>query len=184
MTPTNLYEKAREIDPIEAIDQSIQCAWEKLSRAYDVSTCRPDFQYLLSGVDLANAEQAAQELVAAMLQEIMENVGRFTPWYRLPARAFGMYSMREPTTNQIHWLLAPEAVQKWRGILVELAGVIDRYRGLIQAVVMVEALMERAPEDPCLAASCGCDPPRLIYLRKSILDQVTIVCDNCQQVYA
>jgi hypothetical protein len=184
MTPTHLIEHARQVDPIETVEATIHDAWEALCQAYEVNACGPDFQYLLRGVDLSNAEQAAQELVASMLLDIMENVGRFSPWYRMPARAFGVFSVREATTNQIHWLLAPEARQKWSALLGNLSNLLERYNGLIRAMVMVDSLMDAAPEDPCMAATCACDPPRVIYMRKSVLDQVTIICDSCQQTYS
>jgi hypothetical protein len=174
----------RAIDPVEALHASLERAWWCLSQAYDTTTSMPDLSSLFAGVDLSRPEQAAQAVVVSMLQEVMEAVGRFSPWYKQPARAFGLTSVREPLSLRSYWLLAPEAAQRWRDILEQLSGVIRRYSGLIQAMLLVEDLMgDISADDPCVTARCACWPPRTVQLRKSVLDKAEIICENCSQPF-
>jgi hypothetical protein len=144
----------------------------------------PELPALFAGADLSRPEQAAQSVVVSMLQEVMEAVGRFSPWYRQPARAFGLTSVRDPLTARTRWLLAPEAAQRWRDILEQLVGVIRRYSGLIRAMILVDDLMGDLPgDDPCVTARCTCWPPRSILLRKSVLDKAEILCEVCLQPF-
>ena len=120
----------------------------------------------------------------SMLQEVMEAVGRFSPWYKQPTRAFGLTSVRDPSSLRAHWLLAPEAAQRWGDILEQLCGVIRRYSGLIQAMLLVDDLMgDISGDDPCVTARCACWPPRSVQLRKSVLDKAEIICENCLQPF-
>lgn len=174
----------RAIDPVEALHASLERAWDSLCQAYDATACIPELSDLLAGVDLSRSEQAAQMVVVGMLQEVMEEVGRFSPWYKQPARAFGLTSVRDPISGQPHWLLAPEAAQRWREVLEELSGVIRKYSGLIRAMLLVDDLMGDLPaNDPCILAHCACWPPRSIQLRKSVLDKAEIICENCLQPF-
>lgn len=174
----------RAIDPVEALHASLERAWGSLSQAYDITTSIPDLSSLFAGVDLSRPEQAAQAVVVSMLQEVMEAVGRFSPWYKQPARAFGLTSVRDPLSLRTHWLLAPEAAQRWRDIVAQLGGVIRRYSGLIQAMLLVDDLMgDISADDPCVTARCACWPPRTVQLRKSVLDKAEIICENCSQPF-
>ena len=183
MASMNAVKQPREIDPIEEINGILKRAWYTLSSAYDISTCMPDLQVLFAGVKLNEPCLAAENLVASMLLEIMECVGRFSPWYKKPARAFGVIRMLDPGAKQSRWLLAPEAAQKWDAVINQLAEAIHRYHGLIQVMILVDSLMDDLPGDPCVSASCQCEPPRTIHLRKSILKHADITCDSCLQPY-
>jgi hypothetical protein len=111
-------------------------------------------------------------------------VGRFSPWYKQPARSFGLTSARDPLTQRTRWLLAPEAAQRWQEVLEPLTGVIRKYSGLIRAMLLVDDLMGDLPvNDPCVMAHCTCWPPRAIQLRKSVLEKAEIVCDECLQPF-
>jgi len=173
----------RTIDPVEVLWETIERAWTAICRAYDVTACLPDMQTLFSQVNLSSPNQAAEAVLVVMLQEVVESIGRFSPWYKQPARAFGLTSTRDTKTNRIKWMLAPEAVQRWRGVLVPLADAIRKYSGLIRAMVLVDDLMADIDSDPCITARCGCTPPNTIQLRKSILEKTEIVCDKCLQHY-
>ncbi len=182
MAPTETTERA--IDPVEALHASLEQAWGCLTQAYDATTSMPDMSSLFGGIDLSRPEQAAQAVVVSMLQEVMEAMGRFSPWYKQPARAFGLTSVRDPLSLLTHWLLAPEAAQRWRDILEQLSGVIRRYSGLIQAMLLVDDLMgDLSGDDPCVTARCACWPPRSVQLRKSVLDKAEIICENCLQPF-
>lgn len=183
MTPSIAQEATRDLDPVETIHELLQRAWNELSAVYDVSTCLPDLNILFPGIDLDDPRKAAESLIAGMLLEIMENISRFSPWYRVPARSFGVISFRDPSTRQTRWLLAPEAVQRWNHLIGPLTEMIQRFGGLLRAMVLVDGLTESLPGDPCVQASCRCIPPRTIYLRKSILEKAEIICDTCLQPY-
>lgn len=174
----------RATDPIEALHASLERAWISLSQAYDVTAGIPDLSSLFAGADLARPEQAAQAVVVSMLQEVIEAVGRFSPWYKQPARAFGLTSARDPVSLKSHWLLAPEASQRWQDVLEPLGGVIRKYSGLIQAMLLVDDLMgDTSWDDPCITAHCTCWPPRSVQLRKSVLAKAEIICEHCQQPF-
>jgi hypothetical protein len=171
------------IDPVELINQVIEDAWEEISSNYDVSGCAPDLQDLFRGVDLADPRRAAEALVVSMLQEVGERVGRFSPWYKRPARAYGLTSMRDKRTNRVHWVLAPEAVLQQKNVIETLETMITKYSGLIQALVLVANLTEDFPGDPCVTAQCACYPPLRVQLRRSVLEKAQIVCEQCQQPF-
>jgi hypothetical protein len=101
----------------------------------------------------------------------------------MPARAYGLTSMRDRTTNQVSWRLAPEAVQKWEAILKPLSAAIERYSGLIEAIILVDDLMLDKLEDPCVVARCSCVPPREIRIKQSILEQAEIQCELCRSAF-
>jgi hypothetical protein len=181
MSPTDTVD--RIVDPIEAINTSIEKAWRAVCRAYDESACLPEMQVLFDGADLSRPNQAAETVIVNMLMEVIENVGRFSPWYKRSARAFGLTSVREGQANRVRWLLAPEAVQKWQEVIAPLATVIRKYNGLIRAMVLVDDLMQDIPGDPCVTARCGCNPPHVIQLRLSVLAKTEIICETCMQPY-
>jgi len=181
MVPTDTVDQV--IDPIETLNATVESAWVTLCKAYDVSACLPDVQTLFEGVDLTRPNQAAESVVVVMLLEVMEGVGRFSPWYKMPSRAFGLTSVRDGKANKLRWMLAPEAVHKWQEILTPLSAVIRKYSGLIRAVVLVDDLMQDLPGDPCVTARCGCTPPRRIQIRRSVLTKAEILCDACLQPY-
>ena len=182
MASTETIERAK--DPVEALHASLERAWESLNQAYDSLACMPGLPELFTGADLSRPEQAAQAVVVSMLHVVMEAAGRFSPWYKQPARAFGLTSARDPLTQRARWLLAPEAAQRWRGILEPLSEVIGKYAGLIKAMILVDDLMSDLPEsDPCIIASCTCWPPRTIQLRQSVMAKAEILCENCLQPF-
>jgi hypothetical protein len=181
MTPTDTVD--RILDPIETLNATIERAWLEVCHLFDVTACLPDPQALFEAADLSKPNQAAEAVLAAMLLEVMENVGRFSPWYKMPARAFGLTSMREGKAGRLRWTLAPEAVQRWHGALDSLAVVIRKYSGLIQAFVLVDDLMQDIPGDPCITAYCSCTPPHAIYISQSVLVKAEILCESCLQPY-
>ena len=173
----------RIIDPVEVIHQSIEQAWMAICRCYEVTACMPDMQTLFGGADLARPNQAAENVVVAMLQEANECVGRFSPWYKQPARAFGLTSVRDARLGRVKWLLAPEAVQRWQEILAVLANSIRKYGGLVHAMLLVDDLMADIDADPCVTANCGCIPPLTIQLRSSVLETAEILCERSLQPF-
>lgn len=181
MGPVNLLDQI--VDPVEALNETLERAWEAICKTYDVSACLPDMQTLFSGADLSRPTQAAESVLAAMLLEVIECVGRFSPWYKLPARAFGLASVRDPKTNRPAWVLGPESIHKWQGLLQPLAQIVRKYAGLIQAMILVDDLMQDLPGDPCVTAKCGCQPPKAIQIRRSVIEKTEITCQSCLQPF-
>lgn len=172
-------------DSADILNDALEKAWIVLSDAFDENkaTClprQPDLITVLEGIDLSTPERAAERVLANMLLEIIDGIGRFSPWYRMPARAFGLVSIRDSVSGCNRWILAPEAVQRWQSIIQPLAKAIWKNTGLIQAVLLVESLLQDAPEnDLCVEARCACFPPRTIRVKKSVLDRANIICDQC-----
>jgi hypothetical protein len=184
MAPAEMPRTAREFDPVEHITGTLQAVWIDLCKPFDVSTCMPELELLFMNVDLSEPGEAAENVLALMLLEVMESVSRFSPWYRRPARAFGVVSMRDAISNNSRWLLAPEAVLRWEEVLKKLRRLVRRYSGLIHAMILMDSLVADLPDDPSVSASCACLPPRRIHLRLSILKQSEITCEACLHPYA
>ena len=148
---------------------SFKATWYLLCCTYDASAALPDFKTLFYGASTHGTFQISQAVLVNMLLEVMENIGRFSPWYTRPARAFGLMEMRgtaglqkPETTNRRFaksashtWNLAPEAVMKWQPALAELSQVIEAEYPFIQAMLLVEDLMDRVePGDEWVSAHC------------------------------
>jgi len=170
-------------DPVEALFATLENTWQTISSAYDVSNCLPDLQTLFASANLSAPQQSAEAVVAAMLMEVTESVGRFSPWYKMPARSFGLTAVRTGEANRSQWVLAPEAIQRWQRQIDPVAEMIHRYSGLIKAMVLVDDLMQDIPGDPCVTAHCNCSPAHAIRIRKSVLVKAEILCDKCHQPY-
>ena len=171
------------VDPVELLTVTIERAWLKIKSTYEANACLPDMKTLFEGADLSNPDQASESIVAAMLLEVIESIGRFSPWYKMPARTFGLTSVRDRRANRVRWMLAPEAVHKWKDVLEPLSMVIRKYSGLLQAILLVDDMMRDIPGDPCVTAICNCAPPHTIQIRQSVLDKAEILCDVCRQPF-
>ncbi|MFZ5809222.1 MAG: hypothetical protein ACOY16_08060 [Chloroflexota bacterium] len=179
-----LDHKSKTLDPIESLQECLVNAWMEMCRTFDTSSSLPDIQAIFAGVDLRDACVAAEQILVNLLLEIMESVSRFSPWYKQPPRAYGLTTYRDARTQRVTWILAPEAHQRWELVLNTLEQLLLNYRGIFQAVILVDGLMSRAtPADPQVLASCQCDPPHTIQLKRSIVEQAEVVCDHCKQPY-
>jgi len=170
-------------NPIDLLDSTLEQSWETLCAAYDVDIDLPNAQNLFIRAALKTPPKAAETVLVNMLMEVIENVGRFSPWYKQPARAFGLVSFRDQVTGLSRWLLAPEALQRWRDLLQEITQAIRQNNGLIQATLLVENLIENELKDPQVVAQCNCYPPKRIQVTLSILDKTAIICDECQKAF-
>ncbi len=169
---------------VDTLDDVLEQTWQAICAAYHVSACLPDTQDLFSGVDLAQADRAAETVIVNMLTEVIEQVGRFSPWYKKPARAFGLIRLRESLTNRVLWLLAPEAAQRWQPHLRSLAGTIQHNTGLIEAIQLVDDVLRRTrSDDHCVMVGCACVPQRMILINESILLQTEVICRSCQHPF-
>jgi hypothetical protein len=183
MVPANTLDLT--FDPVEMLNGMLERAWMALCNTYDVTACLPEIGVLFEQVNLAEPGTAAQSVLVNMLTEVIECIGRFSPWYKMPARAFGLISVRNSLKERAHWVLAPEALQKWRQVLAPLSAAIEKYSGLIQALILVDDLMQEEPfNDPCVIAHCQCEAPRTIQIKRSILERAEILCDECKQPFS
>ncbi len=158
--------------------------WQAICSTYDVIADLPDMQTLFEGVDLALPDQAAETIVANMLSEAIELVGRFSPWYKEPARAFGLIPIRDSAPQRLRWGLSPTAVQQHQEILKPLSVAIAKNIGLILSTNLISDLEEDVSSlDPHVMACCLCIPPRVILVRRSILANTEIKCDACRQPF-
>ncbi len=172
------------IDPIEAMQELLIRTWSEMCRLYELNTSLPDIQMIFEQVDLEDACIAAEKIIVNLLLEVMESVGRFSPFYRQPPRAFGVTSYRNPNTQRVEWILAPEGHRRWEATLSQLEWLLSQYGGILQAVILVEGLMVRStPSDPQVLAYCHCEPPHAIQLKRSLVQKREIICDTCKQPY-
>jgi hypothetical protein len=178
MVPKNNLNKT--IDPVDELNGVLDSVWHRLCRTYDITAAIPGTEYLLHTADLSRPGRAAQTVIVNMLLEVIECVGRFSPWYIKPARAFGLASIRDPFTKLTRWSLAPEAILKWQTAIERLASAIRANSGMLQALMLVEGLMDDdQPDDISITASCRCTPPRTIQITVSVLAKSEILCDVC-----
>ncbi|PWH17671.1 MAG: hypothetical protein DDG59_07790 [Anaerolineae bacterium] len=172
------------IDPIEAMQDLLTSIWSEMCRMYDVDAHVPDLPLIFEQVDLSDACIAAEKILVNLLLEIMEDVGRFSPFYRQPPRAFGVMSYRNPRTQRVEWILAPEGHRRWEMASNKLEWLISQYRGIFRAVILVEGWMMRStPNDPQVLAYCHCEPPHAIQLKRSLVQKREILCDSCRHPY-
>jgi len=182
MSPVETSHKT--LDPVEHINGCLERAWQNICTTYDASTSLPEVQALFDQADISQPCHAAETVVVNMLLEVMESICRFSPWYTKPPRAFGLTSVRDGTLNRTRWSLAPEAAHKWEPVLGPISDVIQKYNGLLQAILLVDGLMARStPDDPTITACCSCIPPRAIQIKQSVLVKAEIICDQCKQPY-
>ena len=176
--------KKQIANPIDLLDSTLEQVWMTVCKAFDVDGPIPNTQALFANAQLNTPPQAAEAVLVNMLTEVIERVARFSPWYKMPARAFGLASVRHPQTGVTRWLLAPEALQRWTPTLNQLAQAIRLNAGLIQATLVVENISgEDLLSDPQVLAECDCMPPRRIQIGQSILDKTAIICDECLQPF-
>lgn len=174
----------KAIDPIEVMQDLLAKTWSEMCRLYEINASLPDLQLIFAQVDLRDACIASEKIVVNLLLEVMESVGRFSPFYRQPPRAFGVMSYRNPQTHQVEWILAPEGHRRWESTLSKFEGLLSQYGGIFRAVILVEGLMVRStPSDPQVLAYCHCEPPHAIQLKRSIVQKGEVICDSCKQPY-
>jgi hypothetical protein len=168
----------------DELDAALDTAWRTLCETYDVTAARPEMEALFAEAELGQPLQAAEVILANILTEITEDVGRFSPWYKKPARSFGLIDVRDSATRRVRWILAPEAAQRWEHLLKRLAIAIQRNSGVLQAARLIDALIEDTGEDdPCILARCICEPCRMILINRSKLASGEVVCDDCHHVF-
>jgi hypothetical protein len=183
MVPNPFHENI--YDPIEGFTRTLENIWDKLCDKYDVSSSLPDLDTIMTDVDMSDPDRAAHDIMANLITEVIEQVGRFSSWYTKPSRAFGLVSVAHRTQLKPKQILAPEAVMKWETSLNFLSEAVRINSGLIRASLLVDRLMgEINPEkDPHVVVSCECVPKIKIRLRKSILLKADLTCDTCNEKF-
>jgi hypothetical protein len=172
------------VSTINELDTALDSMWRTLCKTYDVTAALPETDLLFEGVAFSQPLQAAEAILANILTEITEDVGRFSPWYKKPARSFGLIDVRDGATKRVRWILAPEAAQRWEHLLRQLAIAIQKHSGVLQATRLVDALMaDEREDDPCILARCTCEPHRTILINRSMLASGEVICDDCHQVF-
>ncbi len=174
----------RVFEPVEELTDLLEQIWQEFCCTFDAAANIPPYQDLFADANLDQPSEAAQIVLANMLLEVMESTGRFSPWYTRPARAFGLVSIRHTTSAKNLWRLAPEAIQKWQWHLDGLANAINENYSVLQAILLVEQLMERAANpEPLIMPRCRCNPPRTIQVTCSVLEKAEILCHACHHPF-
>lgn len=162
----------------------LQAAWRAICADYDVTAELPDIGVIFDGVDPTEPAEAARGMLINLLSEMMECIGRFSPWYKRPARAFGVVLERNSATQPGHWTLSARALRAYAPVLDMLQRAIEHNKSVILATRFLDDLeQQRELADPCQAAHCQCDPPRTILIHRSVVGRVQIICDACRQPF-
>lgn len=165
------------VDLLEALDG----AWRTICRAYEATADLPDLATLFDSADPASPDRAAETVVANMLLEVMEEIPRFSAWYKRP---LGVVRVLDRETHQAHWYLSPEAQRRWRALVERLAVAIERNIGVILASNLLDDLdLFTTSTDSRVLAFCRCTPPRVILADRAVLECSDIVCDACHQSF-
>ncbi len=166
------------VDLLEALDR----AWRAICRAYDATADLPELTNLFDGAELALPERCAETVVANMLLEVMEEIPRFSAWYKRPLGVVRDVARR---TGQVCWHLSPATRVQWQPLIRQLAAAIDRNVGLILASRVLDNtdLFTADDDDSRALAFCRCAPPRVILVNRAVLGCSEIVCDACQQPF-
>ncbi len=171
-------------DPIDQMTDVLDAVWDILCHTYDVAAEIPRFETLFMDVDLSDSQRAAESVLARMLCEISESTHRFSPWYKSPARAFGLVIQHDAHSQSARPFLAPEAVTKWRTILYPLRSEIDHKRGLIKALLVFNENAKATRNCAKVIAQCKCVPPNKISIRAHLLVEGGVVCEVCNQSFS
>lgn len=163
---------------------TLQHVWDVLCTAHDVTADLPTVGMLFESADPSAPGAAAEIALVNMLSEIMEGVGRFSPWYKRPASAFGILFKRGRAVDRPEWSLTTDALDTYRPLLDRLAAAIDHNTGVILATRFVDGLDRWPdPDAPCRTAACQCAPPRTILVRDIVIARAEIICDACRQPF-
>lgn len=174
----------RDQDPIDAFYEVLSSVWGKVTWEFDVQAGLPSLTTLFAGLGSFDPCVVAETILRNMITEVTQQVHRFSPWYKLPARAFGLIAFRDVGTHQHSWYLAPEAIMKWQDEIQKIAGEIDTKRGLIQAILVVDDMdLLEQDRQPKIVAVCKCIPPVELLVAREFLDNQEIVCNDCQETF-
>jgi len=173
-----------KIDPVIYLDHTLDTTWCAICDRFDVVAKLPEIRLLFCKAEINNPYQAAERVLVNMITEAIEHVGRFSPWYTQPARKYGIVSVRDQETNCRQWILSHEALETWQHELDQLRSAIERNTGLIQASLLLDQLsLAELSDGSQITAKCGCCPPKIIRIKREILEKTTITCESCQYAF-
>lgn len=156
-------------------------AWQTIKDCFDLTAELPGWDSVLSGVDLAHPVEAAGQILVNLLLEAMEQVNRFSPWYKASPEAFGLHRIPGTTTAESPRLrLTSEAMEQWHPTLDVLARAIADELELpeIQTTIESTKWMSR----PLVAATCACKPdPPITWVPPYTLLDAALYCSICGQ---
>lgn len=170
-------------DSVEYFDTVIDQAWQRISETYDVSAPCPSIESLFRKVDITSTGEAAEDVVTNMLLEMIEHVDRYSPWYTKPACEFGLTSVWNCQQKCHQWILTMEAYIRWINVIQNLKTAIEKNTGVLQGILLVDELMNDQQDHKCVIAHCGCEPPRFIKIKSTMLEKANIICDACLQPF-
>lgn len=170
-------------DSLEYFDRAIDHAWDKISTSFDVTAPCPSIESLFRRVDISSTSEAAEDVVTNMLLEVIENVDRYSTWYTKPACEYGLTSVWNCQHKCHQWILTMEAYIRWVSVIHNIQTAIEKNKGVLQGILLVDHLMNDSPQEECVIAHCGCEPPRFIKVKTSMLDKANIICDACLQPF-
>jgi hypothetical protein len=169
-------------DAIRHIDLlgTLHDTWDLLCATYDASIPLPELRVLLDGADLHHPGQTAEVVMINMLTEVIESIGRFSPWYKEPALSFGLVTVLD-ARGHTRWALSPAALHRWYGPLDDLGLAIEKNLALLQAAQLLDDL-EDATQRKCthVIARCACEPPSTIFITKVLHQEQEIICAVCE----
>ncbi len=173
-----------DVSSEDVLLQTLRDIWHELCITYDVIAQIPEMSILFEGARLNRPYDAAEQILANMLTEIVGRIDRFSPWYTKPSTAFGLMTKTSPSDGCVEWCLTAAAYQKWWETIDTMAALIEENANLIRAMVLVDGLLTAvSAEDTRILAQCHCFPPRHIRVRQSILAKTEIICDLCERPF-
>lgn len=170
-------------DSLEYFDRVVDQAWQNITTTYDVHAPCPSVEALFRNVNICSPSEAAEDVVTNMLLEVIENVDRFSSWYTKPACEFGLTSVWNCQEKCHQWILTMEAYIRWISVIHNIQSAIEKNKGVLQGIMLVDELMNEEKEERCVVAHCGCEPPRFIKVKVSMLEKANIICDACLQPF-
>ena len=170
--------------PLETFFDMLLLAWESISAEYDVQDDLPDTLSLLEDVEIHDPGMAAETIIRNMLSEVTQLVHRFSPWYTLPARSFGLASCRDFVTRKNVWRLAPEAIEKWNNQIEMITTEIEHKKGLLKAIMLINDIdtLDHCSKDTVVAI-CKCIPFKELLMKRTFLEDNSIVCKACNMPF-
>jgi hypothetical protein len=153
-----------------------------LCAPYDVDAESLSLNCLFCGVDVSDPGEAARGVLVNAITELMESIGRFSPWYTKPASEFGLAILPHRSGHFLGWGLTDGAEERYRGLLDELATAIRTEGALVEAIQHLADLTDATEE--WATAICACNPPQMITVRlPRLIESGTVLCGTCLQPF-
>ena len=108
--------------------------WRSLCEPYDVCCEGTALESFFSDVDCSDADRAAKDVLVNAILELMERIGRFSPWYTEPGSAFGLETRQGGGSSRMRCELAADAEDRYRGLLDQLAIAINTEGAAIETI--------------------------------------------------